>query len=216
MSKLNKAFTMIEAVMAITVIGILAAIAIPRLRTDTTQEAANQILSDIRYTQHMALVDDVTNPNNLNWQRAFWSINFGRCASGSGWYYLVGSDKDYSNGINSIIESALDPLTGKPMFWIGTKNCSKGGDGTVSEKIFITHKFGISNVTFAGSCNGAQHIGFDRLGRLHQSFTTSTTPNYASVLRTPCVITFTHPNGNFSINIEPETGYASIIGQGNQ
>jgi len=215
MSKQNKAFTLLEAVMVIVLIGILATVAIPRLQTDTTQEAADQILSDIRYTQHMALVDDVTNPNNANWQRAFWSIHFGRCASGSGWFYLVGSDKDYSNGINRITESALDPLTGKPMFWANA-NCANGGDGTVSDKIFITKKFGISNVTFTGSCNGAQHIGFDHLGRLHQSFTASATPNYASVLHTPCIITFTHPNGNFSINIQPETGYAYIVGQEDQ
>ncbi len=212
MSKLNKAFTMIEAVMAITVIGIIAAIAIPRLRTDTTQEAANQILSDIRYTQHMALVDDVTNTNNLNWQRAFWSMRFTGCDERTNWFYTIGSDKSYEGNIDVDTEAAIDPLSGKPM----RGDCIARNDGTKSSKIFITEKFGISNVTFTGSCNGAQHIGFDRLGRLHQSFTTSIYPNYASVLRTPCIITFTHPNGNFSINIEPETGYASIIGQGNQ
>jgi len=216
MSKQNKAFTLLEAVVVIVLIGILATVAIPRLQTDTTQEAADQILSDIRYTQHLALTDDVTNPNNSNWQRAFWSMRFGRCASGSGWYYMIGSDKDYAGDIDRITEAAIDPLSGKPMFWIGTKACSNGGDGTVSNKIFITKRFGISNVTFSGSCNGAQHIGFDRLGRLHQSFTASSSPNYASVLHTPCIITFTHPNGNFAINIEPETGYAYIVGQENQ
>lgn len=216
MLKNKTAFTMIEAIMVIIVMGILAAIAIPRLENDTTQEAADQILSDIRYTQHLALTDDVTNPNNANWQRAFWSIHFGTCAGGTGQYYMVGSDKDYLSGINKASESALDPLTGKPMFWIGTDACSNGGDGTVSDKIFITKKFGISAVTFTGSCSGAKHVGFDHLGRLHQGFTASASPDYSSVLTSACTITFTHPNGNFAIQINPETGYAFLVGQPNQ
>lgn len=215
MLKNKTAFTMIEAIMVIIVMGILAAIAIPRLENDTTQEAADQILSDIRYTQHLALTDDVTNPNNANWQRAFWSIHFGTCAGGTGQYYMVGSDKDYGGGIDKASESALDPLTGKPMFWVGTSSCSNGGDGTVSDKIFITKKFGIDvNVT---ACNNVQHIGFDHLGRLHQGFTTSASPNYSTVLNTPCVIGFQRDGVNlFSIQINPETGYAFLVGQPNQ
>jgi len=212
MSKLHKAFTMLEAIMVITVIGILAAVAIPRLQTDTTQEAADQILSDIRYTQHLALTDDVTNPNNTNWQRAFWSMRFTGCDGGTNWFYIIGSDKSYEGNIDVNTEAAIDSLSGKPM----RGDCIAGNDGTKSSKIFITDKYGISNVTFTGSCNGAQHIGFDRLGRLHQSFTASTAPNYASVLRSLCTIIFTHPNGNFSINIQPETGYAYIVGQEDQ
>ncbi len=212
MSKQNKAFTLLEAVMVIVLIGILATVAIPRLQTDTTQDAANQILSDIRYTQHLALTDDVTNPNNSNWQRAFWSMRFTGCNGGTNWFYIIGSDKSYEGNIDVNTEAAIDPLSGKPM----RGDCISGNDGTKSSKIFITDKFGISNVTFSGSCENAQHIGFDRLGRPHQGFTASTLPNYASVLHTPCTITFAHPNGNFSINIEPETGYAYIVGQEDQ
>ena len=211
----KKAFTMIEAILVIVVMGILAAVAIPRLENDTTQEAADQILSDIRYTQHLALTDDVTNPSNPNWQRAFWSINFGTCSGATGQYYMIGSDKSYLGGIDKASESALDPLSGKPMFWVGTSACSNGGDGTVSDKIFITKKFGITGIDFTQCGNGQQHIGFDHLGRLHQSFTASTSPDYSTILGTPCTITFTHPNGNFAIQINPETGYAFIVGQEN-
>ena len=216
MLKNKTAFTMIEAIMVIIVMGILAAIAIPRLENDTTQEAADQILSDIRYTQHLALTDDVTNPNSGNWQRAFWSINFGTCSGNTGQYYMVGSDKDYGGGIDKVSESALDPLTGKPMFWVGTSSCSNGGDGTVSDKIFITKKFGIDAVNFT-ACNNVKHIGFDHLGRLHQSFTTSGSPDYSTVLNAPCVIGFQRDGVNlFSIQINPETGYAFLVGQPNQ
>lgn len=210
MSKQNKAFTLLEAVMVIVLIGILATVAIPRLQTDTTQEAADQILSDIRYTQHLALTDSVTNTNNAKWQSAFWSIRFQNTTDGSGaWAYTVASDKSYEGNF-ALNEAALDELSGLPLYG----NTSDGNSAS-SPRVFITKKYGISNVDFS-SCGNKQYIGFDHLGRLHQGHLGSTTPDYASVLHTPCIITFTHPNGNFSINIQPETGYAYIVGQENQ
>ena len=206
----KKAFTMIEAVMVIVVMGILAAVAIPRLQNDSSQEIADQILSDIRYTQHLALTDDVTNPANPNWQRHFWRIEFqNMVASGTGWTYSIGSDNDEGGNID-LAEAAIDPLDGRPIFGLRTF-----GNTQVSPKVFIGSKYGITKVTFGGSCAARQHIGFDRLGRIYQSFTASTSPDYSKILRTPCTITFAHPNGNFVIQINPETGYAFIVGQGN-
>ena len=199
----KKAFTMIEAIMAIVVMGILAAVAIPRLQNDSSQEIADQILSDIRYTQHLALTDDVTNPGNPNWQRHFWRIQFqDMAASGTGWTYSIGSDNDEGGNID-LAEAAIDPLDGRPIFGLRTF-----GNTQVSPKVFIGSKYGITGVTFGGSCAAGQHIGFDRLGRIYQGFTASTSPNYANILRTPCTISFTHPNGDFAIQINPETGYA--------
>ena len=40
----KKAFTMVEAVMVIVVMGVLAAVAMPRLESDRRQEAIDQIL----------------------------------------------------------------------------------------------------------------------------------------------------------------------------
>ncbi|HHO42621.1 MAG TPA: type II secretion system protein [Epsilonproteobacteria bacterium] len=206
---------MIELVFVIVVLGILAAISIPRLQSDSLEQAAAQILSDIRYTQHLALTDNTINPQRQDWQRAFWSIRFRRCANNSGWFYVIGADKNnYGGNIDIQGEAAIEPLSGRPMFWNNT-DCSTGGDGTVSENIFITRKFGINRVTFTGSCAGVQHIGFDSMGRLHRSFTQSATPNFATTQATPCNINFFHPNGDFTIRINPETGYAFRVGREN-
>ena len=67
--KHTKAFTMLELVFVIVVLGILAALALPRMDRDLRQEAKDNILSAIRYTQHLALMDNKTNPLDANWQR---------------------------------------------------------------------------------------------------------------------------------------------------
>jgi prepilin-type N-terminal cleavage/methylation domain-containing protein len=213
---IKKAFTMIELVFVIVVMGIIAAVALPRFDSDNAQEAMDQILSDIRYTQHLALVDNVIDPTDLNWQRAFWSIHFEHCGGASGWFYMVGSDSNYGGDIDKI-EAARDLRSGKPMFWKNTDDCSNGGDGTVSEKVFISKKFGINNITFAGGCAGGQYFGFDSFGRPHAGFTTSATPNYDSIMTNDCNMTFSFDNhSNMTIQIRKETGYASIVGQGDQ
>ncbi len=208
----KKAFTMIEAVMAIVVMGIIAAVAIPRLENDSRQEASDQILSDIRYTQHLALTDDVTNPDNNEWQRHFWRIQFqNMVASGTGWTYSIGSSRDAGGTNIDLSEAAIDPLDGRPIFGDRTY-----GNTQVSPKVFIGRKYGISNIDFRGGCAGIQHLGFDHIGRPHISFTTSAAPDYSTILKTPCLIDFIRDGVNlFTIQINPETGYAFRTDQPN-
>ena len=206
---------MIELVLVIVVLGILAALAIPRLDRDLKQEAADSILSDIRYTQHLALLDNMHEHNNTLWQKAFWRIGFNGCTDG-GLYEYIGSDSDYGGGIGDN-EAAIDPVNGKKMYW-GTASCADGGDANTSDRIFITHKYGINTITWNGSCSAAQYIGFDHLGRPHQGFagapTSGEKPDYSSYLTTACTIVFNMIDGNsFSISIQPETGYAQIVSQ---
>ena len=73
---MKKAFTMIELVFVIVVMGILAAAIIPSTRTNPAQEAAIQLLSHIRYTQHLALVNDKYDATNATWFQNRWQIRF--------------------------------------------------------------------------------------------------------------------------------------------
>jgi len=217
--KQKLAFTMLELVMVIIVIGILAALAIPRMERDIRQEAADNILSAIRYTQHLALVDDKTDPFDANWQRKLWAIRFTISASNpANSYYTVISNMNLNNGLTKA-EAAIDPANGKPMFG-DAGLCASDGSTAVSSRIFITKKYGITAVDFTGDCNGTangsggDHIGFDHLGRPHHAFSALTTPTYDGYMSQRCVMEFTLSNGkSFKINIEPETGYAFIDGQ---
>ncbi len=209
----RSAFTMIELIMVIVVLGILASMSIPRLQRDIVQEAADSILSDIRYTQHLALTDNKHRFNEKKWQRSFWKFNVESCANDSGLFLAIGTDMDYSTE-PSLKESALDLITGKPMFWKNTDDCEDGGDNNASNRIFLTHSYNIISMAGSGGCDGVQHIGFDNTGRPHVSFSNSTQPNYNSVISEKCTFTFTMlDDSTFAIDILPETGYAFIVGQ---
>lgn len=202
---------MVELVMAIVVIGILASMALPRMDRDLQQELADNIIADIRYTQFLAL-SDYKHDTNLTWQRAFWSFGINNCAGGSGLYEFIVSDTDLNGGLANA-EAAIDPTNGMVLNWNVGQNCANGGNTTTSDRIFLTHKFGLNNVIWGGSCNTAQYIGFDHYGRPHQGFRAINTPNYGSYLATQCTITFVmSDDSNFTVTIEPETGFTTLQG----
>ena len=217
--KFRLGFTMLELVMVIVVLGILASLALPRLETDHTQDAADSILSSIRYTQHLAVNDDMHEHNNSTWQRKYWHIVFSSCPTND-FYYIIGSDRDKTGANNALFalnEAAIDPTNQKPMFYTCAANKTNS-----SKNIFLTDKYGIQNISTSGGCNGPQngvnamHIGFDHLGRPHYGFSQLNAPNYASYMRRQCTFTFTMQNNDtFQIQIEPETGYAHIVNQNN-
>ena len=219
----RSAFTMIELVFVIVVIGILAILSMSRLDRDIRNEASSTILSNIRYTQHLAQMDNKHIFDNPNWQQRYWKIMFGTC-TGTDRFFMVGSDDNMSGGsFFDQTEAAIDPTSGKPMFWSNSTECSNGGDNTVSSQIFITKKFGINSVIFkngdgttTGQCAGAKHIGFDNLGRPHVGFGGSTTPDQSTYMRKNCNITFDFIDtsiNSFTIIIERETGYAYLSDQ---
>lgn len=71
---MKKAFTLLEMVFIIVVIGILAAVILPSIKTNPVTEAAINLLSQIRYTQHLAIVNDKFDASNSTWYRNRWQI----------------------------------------------------------------------------------------------------------------------------------------------
>lgn len=205
---------MLELVMVIVVLGILAAVALPRMERDLRQEAADNLLSAIRYTQHLALMDDKTNPNDGTWQMTLWQIRFSQYTDSgkTRWFYTIASNMAHNAGNISRTDSAIDPANGKRMFHLG-------GDATLDENdespnIFIGKKYGIDTVTFTGGCSGTQHVAFDHLGRPYADIFHATN-DFANIMRNDCTITFGFEDGSapLRITIARETGFAQIVGQ---
>lgn len=73
---MKRAFTLLELVFVVVVIGILAAVILPSTTSNVAREAATKLVSNIRYTQHLAMIDDKYDSSNANWYRNRWQIVF--------------------------------------------------------------------------------------------------------------------------------------------
>jgi len=211
----KSAFTLIELVFVIVILGILASLAVGRMDRDLKQEASETILSHIRLAQQLALNDNKHRSDNDNtWQRAYWQFGFRAC--GTSVAYRVGSDTSLGgNGVNGIgkREAAIDPVDGK---YLRTASCSENALDE-SPSVLITKKYGILNsgVTTSGGCT-SRGIAFDYLGRPHTNATYDT-PDFSNIMTSDCHLNFVMSNNNeavdnFTIIIEKETGYAYIVG----
>jgi prepilin-type N-terminal cleavage/methylation domain-containing protein len=231
-NKIRGAFTMLELIMVIVVLGILAALAMPRMERDIRQEAADNILSAIRFTQHMALMDNVidnrkNDATTKSWQRKFWRWGKEGC-SDNGIFYYVGSDKGVDTAPNTTSnigvqdgEAAIDPSNGMVMMGQNNKPCESDLSaqtfaapvGRASPNIFLTKQYGIkeNDAKLVAQCPGTtKSIGFDYLGRPHRGFEGSTKPDYSTIMEADCNLTFEFEDGSpdLVITIEKETGRA--------
>ena len=205
---MKKAFTMIELVFVIVVVGILSYMVASSFQRNTLREAADQVVSHIRYTQHLAMMDDKFDPNDATWFRENWQLEFKRFYNPLNIYYEIYSDIDHNGNSDTVNpeETARDPLTNNYL------------DGS-NDKTNIVKSFGITDVQFAPSCRAGTGIGelaFDAFGRPYY-YITNTQPSqtnmYQYLLTQDCDITLVNPDGNVTITVTKETGYTYISSQ---
>jgi len=218
--KNKSAFTMIELVFVIVVLGILASIAMGRMERDLRQEASETILSHIRLAQQLAMSDDKHQANNdANWYTRYWQMEYLSCDNGD-FFYRVGSHYNHPNwGIDIKEESAIDPIDGK-YIWTDS-SCDVLTD--TSPNVLLTKKFGITNINNTGGCSAVTDIGFDYLGRPYNGIAMPPSADFSNIMTQDCNLTFTlstdqDNDGNsdtFIITIEAETGHSFIVGREN-
>ncbi|MCZ6160298.1 type II secretion system protein [Campylobacter ureolyticus] len=228
----KKAFTMIELIMIIVVVGILSVIIIPRIDRNTLLEATNQIVSHIRYTQHLAMMDNKYNPKDPNWYKKRWMIEFtanshsinnndcqGNCLA-----YQIYSDTTTSGNLNSPNEVAKDPNNPNRYLSAGWSGMSNPDKAKRNPNLNIEKKYGIKEINFSQSCGGGtknnnknKSISFDETGRPMQKV--ATTGNYDKItyeesvqryLNDNCTITLIDDTDKRAIiTIYAETGYVT-------
>jgi len=191
----RRAFTMIEMIFAIIVMGILAATAMPRFDRDLRQEAKDNYLSAIRYTQHLALMDDKTTPFDSNWQKKYWTIAID----------ATGGDYSISTVVDSATKNyAIDPSNGNLI----------NGLESGSSRSLMGKKHGIATVAASGGCSGP-NIMFDHLGRPFDGTTASgvgVATDYTNYMNADCKLTINFKNGDIDplvMIIVKETGAVS-------
>ena len=223
----KRAFPMRELIFVIVVVGILAAIMIPKLNRNASREAANQIITHIRYTQHLAMQDDkyenfISNQSKP-WFKLRWGITFNETSlkecsidkpGVKTWKYSVFFDKSVNGNINSESEVANDIYKSGKLLSGGWSGISTDACKKINKELNLGKRFGITLVDFKDGCSGMQTIIFDEMGRpMRVASTTSGGAKrpYDRLLKKDCSITITDKRGNqTTITIEKESGFASI------
>ena len=187
---MKKAFTMLELIFVIVVVGILAAILIPRTERSPVQECAVDLLSQIRYTQHLAIIDDKYD-STTTWFKNRWQIRF------DGNKYTITSDNN--------TKAAINPSNNNSTFSNIDLNKKYGVTLTVTGK-----------ECGAATGSGVHIISFDHIGRPMAGDISAAIRAYSSgasfklVKSNDCDILISNGNESATINIAPETGYAKI------
>ena len=207
-----------ELVFVIVVIGILAAVVIPRTGSNRLNEAAIQVVSHIRYTQHLALVDDKFNSSDSIWFKRRWQIIFGNSAytDYKPAYTIFSDTSGTASGNPDQSEIAKNPLDSSKVLsggHSGTINFTDPDDKKIATKeMNLGATYGIESYSLNGGCSGAR-IAFDHLGRPFTGNLESTEVAYDSgrLIKERCDIILANDEGSITIAIEPESGYAHIL-----
>lgn len=229
---MKKAFTMLELIFVIVIVGILSFIAASSFQRNTLREAADQLVSHIRYTQHLAMMDDrfmdpkLNNPQN--WYKTRWQLIFGKSISGvkhtnDKYAYTIFSDRLGSNTGQpdftsiSTTEIAIDPLNNNKVLSGGYSGTLHYLDDHANIKLNLGETYGVSSVTMTGGCAYAR-LSFDYIGRPltgnQSTMTGAYTASMKRLITTDCKINLANDNGqNVTITIKPETGYTYISSQ---
>lgn len=202
------AFTMLEFVFVIIVIGILAVFATPNFDRKPLQEAAEQVAKHIRYTQHLAMVDDVYDPEDSTWFQEKWQIRFRLLMHENGYVIFSDSDTQRANANNS--EMAIDPLTGQRI---------NGFDLYPAANLTASYDIKGDNTGIVQSCFTADGslvtsnrgvFSFDHYGRPYWGVSNATSPTQY-LMTNDCNLTLrNNDNQTIVITVRAETGYVSV------
>ena len=224
----KRAFTMIELVFVIVVVGILAAVMIPKLNRNGSREAATQILTHIRYTQHLAMQDDkyVDSVNEKLWFKMRWGITFNKTSlqecsidkpGANSWKYSVFFDKSLKGNPNSKDEIANDIYKSGKLLTAGWSGISDSDCKKINKELNIEKRFGITEIKLLDGCKNKNSttISFDEMGRPMKVVSATggrgAKRPYNRLLKKDCKINITDKRGNqTTIIIEKESGFTYI------
>ncbi len=236
---MKKAFTMLELVFVIVVVGIISVMIAPSFQNSSLRQAADQIVSHIRYTQHLAMMDNKFDRNISKWYKHRWQIRFVQNITNGPancndedypniWTYMIYSNMNFAcpGGIcdnnPNIDEIAKNPLNNNELLTGGYSNsiCPDNSynnqDNQSISRMRLNEEYGITNITFGGGCRSdVKYINFDYIGRPSNAFPKDSpyelpVAGRHNLLTSACTITLTDGIDNIVISVEPETGYTHI------
>ena len=222
---MKRAFTMLELVMVIVIVGIISVMIAPDFGNNNLRQAADQLVNHIRYTQHLAMMDNKFSTTDQKWFLGRWQIRFSQANSSESYFIMSDTIKsNYDANPNAPVgfaysEVAQDPLN-PDQYLIGTEYSSFDNDSKehINSKLDLLSEYGITSITIAGGNTGstARRIIFDNLGRPYRGDTKATNANVIThladkVAKARITITLSDGTNSEIIAVEPETGYTHIL-----
>jgi len=230
---MRQAFTLMELIFVIIVIGILSAVMIPNFKTHPLKEAAQQVAADIRYTQHLAMIDDryditnVSSTGQVKWYKTRWQILFsannGSATSHGGTpklaYTIFSDNVNNSTGNPNESEVAIAPenSTRRMTGGYNTANALRYWHSNFIglRRMNLEEQYNITNISFSSSCSAGNstRLAFDYIGRpIKGNLRFDTSPYMkGDLLASDCNITLTHADGDsITLTVSAETGYVKI------
>ena len=180
---MKKAFTMLELIFVIVVMGIIIAVVTPNTRSNPAAEAAVELQSQIRYAQHLAMVDDQYDGADANWFKNRWQV-------------VIDDNNLTIQSENGTVFASDTLATDRPL----SRDYEKKYGVTVS-----------SSDTDCPMISGVFYLSFDHIGRpLIGDLNDYATP-LAHLLTNNCTITIAGNGVTVTVDIMPETGFVKAI-----
>ncbi|ELK8612368.1 ATP-binding protein [Campylobacter jejuni] len=220
-----KAFSLLEFVFIILILGIVFNLGSLYLKKDNLLEGAIQILNDIQYTQSLAMMQEGIRVDELTiakreWFKSKWQIYFIKsAATGYDQTYTIFLDKNGDGNanlgkteINIDREIAVDVINHNKLMNSGQSGVISKDDEKTTQRFNLTKRFGIEKVEFKGSCSGFTRLVFDGMGRVYSPLKNA---NYAyektlAKNNSDCIIRLLSKKHALCIVIDTLSGYVYI------
>lgn len=221
---MKKAFTLIEVIFIIVVVGILSTIAISRFNSKDLLRGAEMVARDIEYVKHLAVIDDNRVPNDMlqthNNNNNFWAITF----IGIGGDPKMSIFKYTNPSINyGTVQTAVVDYLDKEKFLTLTVRNGKDDDivdGSVvktSPRVWLKKTYSINKID-TSDCNAEDYTGrhsintlfFNEEGIPYIANSSGGTFWYFQKLKEICTLKIKAGSDTKCIDIYPETGYVKV------
>ncbi|AJD05976.1 prepilin-type N-terminal cleavage/methylation domain-containing protein [Campylobacter lari] len=223
---MKQAFTLIELVFVCIILSLLFSMAYVYYKPDYLRLGAEQVLNDIKYTRHLALIQNDFRAKEFNiakreWFKAKWQLYFirSKSATNNEQTYTIFLDKNGDgnanigkNMINKDREIAVDLINPDILMNSGQSGVINQNDSKANLKYNIEKTYGISKVLFEGACKGSTRLIFDDYGRLYTPLKNAMrTYDKLASFNNDCIIRLSNKkNQHICIVINTVSGYAYI------
>jgi hypothetical protein len=215
--KTKKAYLLIEIVLVLIIVSVLVFTSRVNIKKDYLSLAVDRILFDIKYCQHLALIDSSFDIDDGNHFKKYWQVKFNKRVDNQVvWAYTIFKDLNYDGNINISDTIAKNYLNKTKLLSGGQSGVITLDDKRRTKTMTLKESFGIDDIKFSKSCSryGSTKVIFNNNSKPYYGYSYDDNRNdkYTDIyaIEDTCKITLIKENRNKSICIEPNTGFSYI------